>query len=128
MMMIKSIPAAALLAALAVQPAIAKDLRGDAFITALKGNTLIGQAPDGKPVNLYFLPGGQTSYQEAGRQALFGTWNLDQNGDVCVKWAQGVAVESGCFRVSMEGTKVTWSNKNGTHVGGLLGTVQPTID
>ena len=112
-------------AALAAQPAMAKDLRGDAFITALNGNTLTGKLPDGKPFNLYFLPGGQASYQETAGQTHFGTWKLDENGDVCVQWAPGGQMANGCFQVSLDGDKVTWSNMDGTHQGGLLGGVEP---
>jgi len=117
--------AAALIAVAAIQPAMARDLRGDAFITAMSGNTLSGKSPEGKAVNFYFIPGGQASYQEAGGQPHLGTWNLDKGGDVCVKWAPGGDMASGCFRVAIDGDKVSWSNKEGTEHGGLLGGVEP---
>jgi hypothetical protein len=105
--------------------AIAKDLRGDAFITAMEGNTLAGKDANGNPFKVYFVPGGQVSYQEGSGNPQFGSWNLDKNGDVCVKWAPGASMESGCFRVAIQGDKVTWSNKDGTHQGGLTGGVAP---
>jgi len=120
-----SVAVLAIAAVLAVQPAMAKDLRGDAFITAMNGNTLAGKMSDGKPFNVYFLPGGQSSYQEAGGQPHYGTWKLDKAGDVCVAWAPGGQMASGCFHVAINGDKVTWSNKDGSQGGLLLGGVEP---
>jgi len=100
-------------------------LRGDAFITAMNGNTLSGKMENGTPYKLYFVPGGQATIQEGTADPQFGAWTIDKHGDVCLKWPSGVAAEDGCFRVEVNGTKVTWSNKDGTHQGGLLGGVAP---
>ena len=43
---------------LASVPANAKDLRGDAFITAMQGNTLSGKTMEGTPFKMFFVPGG----------------------------------------------------------------------
>jgi len=110
---------------LSAPAALARDLRGDAFITAMNGNTLAGKMADGKAFNVYFLPGGQSSYEEAGGQPHFGTWKLDKAGDVCVTWAPGGQMASGCFTVKINGDKVTWSNKDGSQGGLLLGGVEP---
>ncbi|HEY4163983.1 MAG TPA: hypothetical protein VGM59_13040, partial [Dongiaceae bacterium] len=110
---------------LAAAPAEAKSLRGDAFITAMNGNTLYGKAVDGTPYKLYFLPGGQATIQEGNGEPLRGAWSLDKNGDVCLKWPDTAASEDGCYRVDVVGHKVTWSDKDGSHKARLFGGVAP---
>jgi hypothetical protein len=106
-------------------PAEARDLRGDNFISTLNGNTLTGKLADGTPYRIYFVPGGQATMQQGAHAPLFGSWALDKAGDVCLKWPSGGAAANGCYRVSFNGSKVTWSNKDGTRRGGLLGGVAP---
>src|SRR5258708_4815364 len=119
--------ALALLAVLvALAPAAeAKALRGDAFITAMEGNTLTGKMADGTAYKLYFLPGGQATIQEGTGEPQSGSWSLDKSGDVCLKWPSAVASEDGCYRVDVVGHKVTWSNKDGTQKARLFGGVAP---
>ena len=116
--------AAAIQLGLAV-PAEAKSLRGDAFITAMDGNTLYGKMGDGTPYKLYFLPGGQATIQEGTGKPQFGAWSLDKSGDVCLKWPAAVTSENGCYTVSVVGHKVDWSNKEGTQKARLFGGVAP---
>jgi hypothetical protein len=120
-----ALTAVAAVALLASVPAEAKTLRGDAFITAMNGNTLSGKMADGTPYKLYFLPGGQATIQEGTSEPHFGTWALDKSGDVCLKWPSAVASEDGCYHVEVVGHKVTWSNKDGTNKGRLIGGVAP---
>jgi len=110
---------------LASVPAEAKSLRGDAFITAMSGNTLTGKMENGTPYKLYFLPGGQATIQEGKAEPQSGTWSLDKSGDVCLKWPSAVASEDGCYRVDVVGHKVTWSNKDGSQKARLFGGVAP---
>ncbi len=112
-------------ALLASVPAEAKTLRGDAFITAMDGNTLTGKMVDGTPYKLYFLPGGQATIQEGTRQPVSGTWSLDKSGDVCLKWPAAAVSEDGCYHVDVVGHKVTWSNKDGSQKARLFGGVAP---
>jgi|SRR4051812_31737155 hypothetical protein len=112
-------------ALLASVPAEAKSLRGDAFITAMDGNTLSGKMGDGTPYKLYFLPGGAATIQEGSGKPQSGTWSLDKSGDVCLKWPSAVASSDGCYRVDVVGHKVTWSNKDGTQKARLFGGVAP---
>jgi hypothetical protein len=112
----------ALLVAVLVQPALASELRGDAFVTALNGNTLTATTPSGKPVHLYFLPGGRASYQEASGTAHAGFWHLTHTGNVCVTWAPGASLGNGCLGLAQSG-KITWSSFRGLHLGGLTGGV-----
>jgi hypothetical protein len=120
--------ALALLAVLVAQtPAAAEAtvLRGDAFITAMNGNTLAGKNVNGIPFKLYFVPGGQATIQEGSAEPQFGSWSIDKSGDVCLKWAAGVTAQAGCFTVRASGSDITWSNKDGSSKGGLLGVVAP---
>ena len=48
---------------LASVPAGANDLHGDAFITAMQGNTLSGKMMDGTPFKMFFVPGGNATVQ-----------------------------------------------------------------
>ncbi|GAB2178838.1 hypothetical protein [Dongia sp. agr-C8] len=125
--MLKNFALAALGAAalLAGVPAEAKSLRGDAFITAMAGNTLTGKTADGTPYKLYFLPGGQATIQEGTAETQTGAWSLDKSGDVCLKWPKAVVSEDGCYRVDVVGHKVSWSSKNGTQKARLFGGVAP---
>jgi hypothetical protein len=111
-------------ALLASQPAEANELRGDAFITAMNGNTLSGKMMDGTPFKMYFVPGGTATVQRGTGEPEIGSWSLDEAGDVCLKFPESVG-ETGCYRVAAEGSKVTWTNKSGTGHGKLLGTVAP---
>jgi len=120
-----ALAAFAAVALFASLPAEAADLRGDNFISTLNGNTLSGKLANGTPYRIYFVPGGQATLQQGAHDPLFGRWELDQAGDVCLKWPSASAVENGCYRVSFNGAKVTWANKDGSHKGGLLGGVAP---
>src|ERR1700743_2370955 len=102
-------------AILAALPAQAKMLRGDAFITAMDGNTLYGKAADGTPYKLYFLPGGEATIQQGSGEPQHGAWSLDKNGAVCLKWPGPMGSENSCYRVEAVGHKVTWSDKDGSH-------------
>ncbi|HVO01232.1 MAG TPA: hypothetical protein VMT54_03480 [Candidatus Cybelea sp.] len=118
--------AAAALIAVAFVSARAEPLRGgDAFISAMQGNTLNGKAADGTQFKVYFLPGGGVTLQRGSRQPEHGNWRVDDAGDICVAWEKGVSADAGCFRVDVSGSKVTWSNKDLSHSGGLLGGVFP---
>ena len=103
----------------------AKALRGDAFITAMDGNTLTGKMADGTKYKVYFLPGGQATIQEGKAEPQHGAWSLDKSGDVCLKWPAAVASEDGCYRVDVVGHKVTWSSKDGSQKARLFGGVAP---
>lgn len=113
------------IASVLISSVTAEVLRGDAFITAMAGNTLSGKDPDGVLFNLYFLPGGEVTYQDSTGKLESGAWKLDRDGDVCVKWTAPAKADDGCFRVQANGPKVTWKDKAGNHQGGLRGEVIP---
>jgi hypothetical protein len=106
-------------------PARAEQLRGVNFITVVQRNTLAGKTADGVRFNTYFLPGGMATYEDAKGVTDHGTWMLDPEGDVCVTWSKMLAGKQNCYRVVIEKSAITWSNKDSTMHGDLLGGVEP---
>ena len=99
--------------ALAVsRPATADLLRGDRFITAMKDNTVSGRTTAGIAYNFYFLPGGAATYSDAAGRRIAGHWRLDRMGDVCVIWQSDTPLRAGCYRVSVNARRVSWTNKS----------------
>src|SRR5256885_13636363 len=94
----------AMLVTLSPAAAEATVLRGDAFITAMNGNTLAGKDLNGTAFKVYFVPGGQATIQEGSGKPQFGSWSIDKSGDVCVKWGPGVTASAGCFTVRADGS------------------------
>ena len=92
-------------------PASAEILQGDRFITAMKDNTVSGKTAAGMSYNLYFLPGGTVTYDDAVGHRVFGGWQLDRVGDVCVTWHGDTALPPGCYRVRATGHEIAWWNK-----------------
>jgi hypothetical protein len=103
----------------------AEPLRGYNFINVVQRNTLSGTNAEGVRFNAYFLPGGTATYQDANGTNDHGTWMLDKDGDVCVTWAKMLAGKQNCYQVSINKSAVTWSNKDSTLHGNLLGAVEP---
>jgi len=105
------------LAALALAPgwaqAAPEQLRGSRFIEVMGDNTLSGTTADGAAYNLYFLPGGEVTYDDSAGARDRGRWSMDQDGDVCVSFE---AVDDGraqCYRVEVDGRTVSWRGKAG---------------
>ena len=116
------------LAAAAAAPAAAEPqaVRGNQFISMMDGNTLSGTSAAGTAFNLYFLPGGIATYQDAAGTRDSGTWRLDEQGDVCVAW-QTADQQDGCFRVTVDGSKVAWEGKEGGGRAALRGGITETL-
>ena len=102
-------------------------IRGDQFITAMQGNTLSGINASGSAFNIYFLPGGEVTYNDKTGVTDKGTWRLDNEGDVCVAWQSPAEAPEGCLRVSTEGEKVVWQGKQSNGRGFLRGGVTETF-
>jgi len=102
-------------------------LHGDEFITMMQDNTLSGRTTSGSPFDIYFLPGGAATYREATGTHDSGSWHLDSDGDVCVAWRNPRDVQQGCFRVTVDGHKVTWKGKPGGGRAALRGDVTETF-
>lgn len=117
------------LAAAAAAPAAAEPqaVRGNQFITMMDGNTLSGTSAAGTAFNLYFLPGGIATFQDAAGTRDSGTWRLDEAGDVYVAWQNAADRQDGCFRVTVDGGKVTWEGKEGGGRATLRGGITETL-
>ena len=102
-------------------------LRGDEFITMMQRNTLSGTTAAGTDFDIYFLPGGTATYREATGTHDSGSWHLDSDGDVCVAWRNPQYVQTGCFRVAVDGDKVAWEAKAGSGRAALRGDVTETF-
>ena len=115
--------------AAAATPAAAEPqaVRGDQFIAMMNGNTLSGTTAAGTAFNLYFLPGGSATYQDATGARDSGSWHLDESGDVCVAWQNPAEQQEGCFRVTVDGGKVTWEGKEGGGRATLRGGITETL-
>src|SRR5262245_34506597 len=125
---LKALPVALPIAALAVSAlADPRPVRWGEFVTIMQGNTLSGTTAAGKVVNLYFLPGGRASYEEAGGVRGHGTWQIDKDGDVCVAWENSPENPGGCYRVTVDGSKVAWESKDGKGGGILRGGISETL-
>ena len=98
-------------------------VRGGQFISMMQGNTLSGTNASGATVNIYFLAGGIATYEDTTGTRDSGSWHIDKDGDVCVAWQNPADRQEGCFRVTVDGSKVTWEGKGGGGRGTLRGGV-----
>ena len=98
-------------------------VRGGQFISMMQGNTLSGTNASGATVNIYFLPGGVATYEDTTGTRDSGSWHIDKDGDVCVAWQNPADRQEGCFRVTVDGSKVAWEGKGGSGRGMLRGGV-----
>jgi len=122
----KNVQALSLLVLLAVSsPAIAAPqvVRGDQFVTMVRSNTISGTTTAGGAFNVYFLEGGVVTYEDAKGTRDQGTWRIDKDGDVCVAWQNPDDRKEGCFRVTVDGSKVSWVGKAGSGRASLRGGV-----
>jgi hypothetical protein len=125
---LRALPAVLPIAAVAVSAlADPRPVRWGEFVTIMQGNTLSGTTAAGTIVNLYFLPGGNASYEEVGGTRGQGTWQLDKDGDVCVAWKNSPENPGGCYRVTIDGSKVAWESKDAKGGGTLRGGITETF-
>jgi hypothetical protein len=105
------------LAAVALAPAVAdaaaEQLNGSRFIEVMQDNTLSGTTGEGASYNLYFLPGGEVTYDDSTGARDRGRWSMDRDGDVCLSFAQVDDGRAHCYRVEVDGRTVTWHGKAG---------------
>ena len=128
MKQLRAFPVALAIAAVAASAlADPRPVRWGEFVTIMQGNTLSGKTAAGTVVNLYFLPGGSASYEEIGGTRGRGTWQLDKDGDVCVAWINSPENPGGCYRVTIDGSKVAWESKDAKGGGTLRGGITETL-
>ena len=110
-----------ILAMIALAPALAhaaaEQLTGSRFIEVVQDNTLSGTTADGAAYNLYFLPGGEVTYDDATGASDRGRWFMDPEGDVCVSFEKVEDGAAQCYRVEIDGREVTWHGKAGGETG-----------
>ena len=83
--------------------AATEQLRGSRFIEVMQDNTLSGTTADGAAYNLYFLPGGELTYDDAAGARDRGRWSMDSDGDVCISFETIDSGRSQCYRVELDG-------------------------
>jgi hypothetical protein len=114
---LKRILATGALAAIALAPALAhaapEQLKGSRFIEVIQDNTLSGTTSDGAAYNLYFLPGGEVTYDDSSGARDRGRWSMDSEGDVCISFEKVADGRAQCYRVEVDGRTVTWQGKAG---------------
>jgi hypothetical protein len=96
-----------------VADAAAEPLKGSRFIEVMEDNSLPGTTADGAAYNLYFLPGGEVTYDDSTGARAHGRWSMDPDGDVCVSFADVDAGRAQCYLVEIDGRSVTWRGKGG---------------
>ena len=116
----------ALTATIAPALAVPQALHGDQFMSMMQSNTLSGTSDAGHGFNIYFLPGGIVTYQDASGTRDSGSWHLDEAGDICVAWEHPAEQKDGCFQVTIDGDKVAWEGKAGSDRATLRGGVTDT--
>jgi hypothetical protein len=94
-----------------VAHAAAEPLKGSRFIEAMQDNSLSGTTADGAAYNLYFLPGGEVTYDDSTGVRAHGRWSMDPDGDVCVSFEDVDAGRAQCYLVEVDGRSVTWRGK-----------------
>lgn len=101
----------------------AEVLRGDRFINVMSNNTLTGETKAGARFDVYFLPGGLVTYRDSAGVDDRGHWRIDDDGDVCITWTSSDPDQEQCFRVTLDGNRVSWKGKSGSGEGTLRGTI-----
>ncbi|MGH6918273.1 MAG: hypothetical protein ACREJ0_11300 [Geminicoccaceae bacterium] len=104
---------AAIALAAAVADAAAEQLKGSRFIEVMQDNTMSGTTRDGAAYNLYFLPGGEVTYDDSSGAQDRGRWSMDSDGDVCISFEKIDDGRAQCYRVEVDGRTVTWRGKAG---------------
>ena len=115
--------ASAFLVAAPMAPADAVLLSGTRFVEAMKDNTVAGRTADGTTYNIYFVEGGLVTYRDAQGRQDSGRWRIDSSGSVCLQWNAATTPGSGCFRVSVDGRRMTWSGQRSDLHAVLRGSV-----
>jgi hypothetical protein len=105
----------------------AADARGDEFITAMDGDSISGIGTNGLAFNLHFLAGGDVTCSSLGRANVHGTWRMNHDGDVCIKWPERVEAFEGCFQMSVDGDAIIWRNKSAGGHGKLRGSIVDSV-
>ena len=90
------------------QSAIAaeKKLSGSMFVTLARGNTFIGQFPNGVDFHAYFLGGGVATFVDENNIRDTGRWRIGENDALCVTWRRMNQGEERCATLFIDGKKL----------------------
>ena len=106
-------------------PALAapEQLKGQRFIDVMSGNTVSGTVASGAAFNIYFVDGGDVTYEDSSGEHDRGRWFTDADGDVCIKWHERDPEHENCYQVTVDGDQLTWKGKGGSGEALLRGGV-----
>jgi hypothetical protein len=100
-----------------------EQLKGQNFIDVMSGNTLSGTTPSGAAFNMYFVDGGDVTYDDSSGEHDNGRWLIDPDGDVCITWRKHDPGHQSCYLVTVDGDQLSWKGKGGSGEGLLRGGV-----
>jgi hypothetical protein len=100
-----------------------EQLKGERFIDAMSGNTVSGTAASGAAFNIYFVEGGDVTYEDTSGEHDQGRWQMDPDGDVCITWRKRDPEHQSCYRVTVDGDQLTWKGKGASGEALLRGGV-----
>jgi hypothetical protein len=100
-----------------------EQLKGQNFIDVMSGNTVSGTTPSGAAFNMYFVDGGDVTYEDSSGDHDNGRWLIDPDGDVCVTWRKRDPEHQSCYLVTVDGDHVSWQGKGGSGEALLRGGV-----
>ncbi len=100
--------AAPLAVLLTLQTGLAQSaqLKGPMFVTLARGNTFIGQLPDGVKFHAYFLSGGVATFVDENGDRDTGQWRMRADDALCVTWRRMNPGEERCATLQIEGRKI----------------------
>jgi hypothetical protein len=98
-------------------------LKGQRFIDVMSDNTLSGTTASGAAFNMYFLDGGDVTYEDSSGEHDQGRWLMDSDGDVCITWRARNPEYQNCYTVTVDRNQITWAGKGGSGEGLLRGGV-----
>jgi hypothetical protein len=118
-----ALPGAACLVIALAASAAPEQLKGMRFIDVMQGNTVSGTTASGAAFNLYFVAGGEVTYEDSSGARDRGRWQMDPDGDVCITWRERHPDRESCYRVTVDGDQVSWEGKEGSGEALLRGGV-----
>jgi hypothetical protein len=100
---------------------------GDQFITTMQGNTLSGKTTNGSAFNIYFLPGGEVTYDDTAGVTDKGKMASRPGRRCLCRVAKPGGCAGGLLCALIEGDKVLWHSKQGSDRSLLRGGVADTF-
>ncbi|MDJ0684658.1 MAG: hypothetical protein QNJ84_08155 [Alphaproteobacteria bacterium] len=83
-----------------------EQLKGPMFVTLARGNTFVGQLPNGVDFHAYFLSGGVATFVDENGDRDTGQWRMRADDALCVTWRRMNPGEERCATLHIEGRKI----------------------